>query len=238
LILSLSPRQAWGGQFRFVLCSGWPSVSSRLSTGVNLWIMGAPMLAVDFGDADVFPGGAAAWRASVRGPAAPTPLRPPPNPAKAARSVGAAAGRPHRVGRPHRPAPRCRQSYRRAVLADRSRFEHICGQRRTSGQPSPTGWQALRGTSRHYLRRRKPLMPWQAHRLTCMACKMSGVRIPLAPQVFPGQDPILSPLRQPSRSSDRHPTVVLGGIIEHRVPSPDRRWHAGHRRSQASLNKC
>ena len=34
--------------------------------------------------ADVFPGGAAAWRASVRGPAAPTRLRPPPNPADAA----------------------------------------------------------------------------------------------------------------------------------------------------------
>ena len=42
------------------------------------------MLAVDFGDADVFPGGAAAWRASVRGPAAPIRLRPPPNPADAA----------------------------------------------------------------------------------------------------------------------------------------------------------
>jgi hypothetical protein len=49
-----------------------------------LWIMGAPMLAVDFGDADVFPGGAATWRASVRGPAAPTRLRPPPNPVDAA----------------------------------------------------------------------------------------------------------------------------------------------------------
>ena len=84
MILSALAEAGWDGQFRFVLCSGWPSVGSRLSTGVNLWIMGAPMLAVDFGNADVFPGGAAAWRASVRGPAAPTRLRPPPNPADAA----------------------------------------------------------------------------------------------------------------------------------------------------------
>ena len=71
-----------------------------------------------------------------------------------------------------------------------------------------------------------------------MACKRSGVRIPVAPQVSPGETPISSPPRQPSRSSDRHLTVVLGGMNEHRAPSPDRRWHPRHRRSQAPLNSC
>ena len=71
-----------------------------------------------------------------------------------------------------------------------------------------------------------------------MACKRSGVRIPVAPQLFPGQTPISSPPRQPSRSSDRHLTVVVGGMNEHRVPWPDRRWHPRRRRSQAWLNSC
>ena len=57
-------------------------------------------------------------------------------------------------------------------------------------------------------------------------------------QVFPSQTPISSPPRQPPRSSDRHLTVILGGMNEHRAPSPDRRWHPQRRRSQARLNSC
>jgi hypothetical protein len=43
-----------------------------------------------------------------------------------------------------------------------------------------------------------------------MACKRSGVRIPVAPRKPPGQDPVVDPSGWLSRSPDRHLTVVLG----------------------------
>ena len=69
-----------------------------------------------------------------------------------------------------------------------------------------------------------------------MACKRPGVRVPLAPQVFPGETPFSSPPGQSSRSSDHHLTVVVGGMSGHRAAWLDREWHAGHRRSLAWLN--
>ena len=50
-----------------------------------------------------------------------------------------------------------------------------------------------------------------------MACKRSGVRIPVAPHKRPGQGPAADSSGWLSRSPDRHLTVVLGTCVEQRA---------------------
>src|SRR5712692_2183059 len=59
-----------------------------------------------------------------------------------------------------------------------------------------------------------------------MACKRSGVRIPIAPLVFPGQEAISRSFGTASRSLDRHLTVAEDVSDWHSASRADSRWQA------------
>jgi hypothetical protein len=69
-----------------------------------------------------------------------------------------------------------------------------------------------------------------------MACKRSGVRIPIAPHISPVQMRLWDRLADSRRSLDRHLTVVLGTFIEQRAPRIGTPRHAGQAGLRRSLN--
>ena len=69
-----------------------------------------------------------------------------------------------------------------------------------------------------------------------MACKRSGVRIPIAPLGIPGQSMVRGPSGWVSRSVDRHLTVAADMPCWHSASRADSEWHTRRGRAPCSLN--